>query len=251
MIEETKQSIQNILKTATNPVMAWSGGRDSNLLLYLARQINPEISIVWFKQNVSKEWQVWCESIIMDWDLTVFSFPVSDTYYLPNDQGLTLIDEYSFGSVVIPVLQDVKDGVECAANVSRETIPAFAYPWSETLTGYRETDKHSILGKHFFPEDGTQCGNTKLYAPLRTWIDSDVLQASKELGLPEPPADDRLPRCTNCLQGKSEKVWCPEAQTQINSINWNPNERLNDFRQRFLPASFGAVQNSELSSQGV
>lgn len=235
MIEEAKQFIQDILDSAKNPVIAWSGGRDSTLLLHLARQIKSDIPVVWFKQNVSEEWQTWCESIIMAWDLVAYTYPASDTYFLPNDQGLTLIDEYSFGSAMMPVLQDVVDGKECGANVKREAILAFPYAWSETLTGYRNTDQHFILGQHFFPEDGSLCGNTKLYAPLRAWTDIDVVRVSEELELPAAP-DDRLPCCTNCLQGKG-RVFCPEVNKEIDSINWNPSARLNEFRQRFLPAS--------------
>lgn len=245
MIEEAKRSIQSILGSAKNPVIAWSGGRDSTLLLHLTRQIKADIPVVWFKQNISEEWQTWCESIIMEWDLTVFTYPASDTYFLPNDQGLTLVDEYSFGSAMMPVLTDVKSHYngkcgmaarECAVNVSRERIPAFPYAWTETLTGYRNTDHHFILGQQFFPEDGSLCGNTKLYAPLRTWTDEDVLRISREIGMPEPIPDERLYRCTNCLQGTG-KVFCPEANKKIDSIKWSPKARLNEFRRRFLPAS--------------
>lgn len=243
MIEEAKQNIQAVLDSAKNPVIAWSGGRDSTVLLNLARQINPEIPVVWFKQNVSKEWQKWCESVIMEWDLVCFTYPASDTYFLPNDQGLTLVDEYSFGSATMPVLTDIKSmfngrcglGVkECAANISRGSLSAFPYPWTETLTGYRETDEHFVLGKHFFPEDGTQFGNTKLFAPLRNWKDDDVMRVYKELALPLMP-DERLYRCTNCLQGGSGSVYCPDEDKIIPAIKWEPTARLNDFRARFVP----------------
>lgn len=246
MIEEAKQSIRSILDTTKNPVIAWSGGRDSTLLLHLARQVKADIPVVWFKQNVSKAWLAWCESIIMEWDLVVFNYPSSDTYYLPNDelgQTLTLVDEYSFGSgQTMPVLTDVVSGSgreqpigECAAEVSREFIPAFEYPWDVTLTGYRESDSHFILGTRFFPKDGTLFGNTKLYAPLRRWADVDVARATQALRLPSSPPDERLYRCNNCLRHKDRIVFCPEVGKEIQSISWDKNQALMGFRSRFVP----------------
>lgn len=235
MIEETKYSIRQILQAARNPIVAWSGGRDSMLLLHLTREIQPDIAIVWFKQNVSREWERWCESIIVEWDLQVFTYPASDTYYLPNDQGLTLIDEYSFGLDVMPVLTDVSDDVECGAKVNGTRVPSFSYPWDATLTGYRASDRHSILGSNFFPEDGTQCGNTKLFAPMRWWADTDVERVSRGLNLPQPPEDDTLHRCTNCLQPGDDEVFCSQVDGFIPRLKWDSVTALANFRTRFVP----------------
>lgn len=235
MIEALQQSIWAILETAKSPVVAWSGGKDSMLLLYLTRMANPDIPIVWFRQNVSKKWRQWCESIIMDWDLTVYSYLASDSYYLPNDQGLTLVDEYSFGGGVMPILQDASGGSECAVKISPERLTAFSYPWAETLMGYKETDRHFVPGKGFFPEDGTPNGTTKLYAPMRTWTDDDVVKANRELGLPQSPSDDTLHRCTNCLQPGKGEVFCPETGGIIPRFSWDPAKALGAFRARFVP----------------
>lgn len=232
-MNETEHFIRQILQAAKSPVVAWSGGRDSTVLLHMAREIMSDIAIVWFKQNVSHEWERWCESIITAWDLTVFTYPASDTYYLPNSEGLTLIDEYSFGSARMPVLTDISGGAQCGAKISRGALPSFPYPWDVTLTGYRQSDHHSVLGYNFFPENGMQCGNTRLVTPLREWTNDDVARAYQRLGLSVPP-DDCLPRCTNCLTGTG-KVWCPEANAFIDSIKWEPTERLNEFRSRFVP----------------
>ena len=232
MIEKVAQ----ILESACSPIVAWSGGRDSMLLLNLARQVKPDIPVLWLKHNVSKSWRHWCESIIMEWDLTVFSYPASDTYVVPNGNGLTLIDEYSFGPDMMPVLTDVSAGVDCAVKASHATVASFAYPWTETLTGYRDTDYHTVLDRHYFPPDGTQFGNTRLYAPIRQLTDDDVARLGAHL--PQPPSDDTLPLCTNCLQGRGS-VWCPDAGTYINSINWSPAESLAAFRQRFTTQGRG------------
>lgn len=232
MIEKARERIKELLAMAQNPAVMCSFGKDSLLLLYLAREVKPDISIVWFKQSVNKESQRFAEWVIAEWDLTVFSYAPSDKYYLPNGEGLTLVDEYSFGQTSLPVLTDTVEGESCGINLPNVRTPLFDYQFDVTLVGCKLCDEHSILGHYC--NDCWELGKTVFYAPLKDWTDDDVLEAIKVLGIPCEEVDDRLRVCTRCLQGTGE-VFCPERQAMIPSFQWDKEASLAAFRNHYIP----------------
>ena len=224
---------EEAIGAAKSPCVLVSFGKDSLLLLYLARQVRPDVSIVWFKQRANKAQRQLAERVIKAWDLAVLSYAPAVSYFLPNNEGLTIIDEHSFSGAMLPVLTDTVEGTECAAHLLSEQTPFFAYDFNTTLIGWKATDEHFITGKNPFPKDGFQLGPTRLYAPLRDLTDEEVLQAIQDFNIPYEAIDDRLAVCTRCLQ-TAEPVICPEAKEMISPVAWQPQERLAEFRQAFL-----------------
>jgi 3'-phosphoadenosine 5'-phosphosulfate sulfotransferase (PAPS reductase)/FAD synthetase len=235
-MKKLRSHIKELIKRATKPAVMCSFGKDSLLLLCLAREFKPDIDVLWFPDGMNREQKRYAEKIIKDWDLTahstVYAYAPVSRYFLPNEEGLTLVDEYLFGEQRMPLLTDIAEGSNCAANISREKTECFVSPWDVILHGYKETDWH-FISNGYFPAGGFQLGDSKLYMPLRHWTDGQVLQAIKDLGIDYEQIDDSLPLCTRCLTGTGQ-VFCPDLKKEIPAIDWNQQEALQTFRERFL-----------------
>jgi hypothetical protein len=233
MINKTRAQISGALKGAKNPAVLCSFGKDSLLLLYLCREVNPNVNVIWYSADASKEQRAFASKVIKLWGLTVYSYSPASRYFLPKGGGLVLTDEYSFGGEWMPMLTDISEGQRCAAGLSKERTPYFAYPFDVTLSGWKKTDEQFVIGGIDVPADGFRLGPTAFYSPFRDWTDAEVLEAIKQLRIPYEAVDDTLSLCTACLQS-TEPVYCPEAQKVINPVAWQPQQRLAEFRERFL-----------------
>jgi hypothetical protein len=212
---QARSRIKDALVQAQSPVVWWSGGgKDSLLLLHLAREVNPRVDVLWFRPDVGIEQKAFALEVIREWDLTVTSYAPASRHILPSGDGLLLADEYSVGSVPIPFLTDISEGERCAAGISGERTPFFGYPFDVTLVGWKTTDEQFVSQGLEVPGDGFQLGPTRLYSPLRGWTDGEVLQAIADFKIPYRRFDDSLPLCTRCLQS-TEPVFCPEAKAMI------------------------------------
>ncbi|HWT01210.1 MAG TPA: hypothetical protein VN256_13255 [Pyrinomonadaceae bacterium] len=238
MLSKARQVIREALEAAESPAVLSSFGKDSMLLLTLAREVRPDIPVIWFRPENQK----FAKRMILEMDLEAWSWEPSDVYVLPNENGLSLIREQSFGTQNFPVLLDVEHGDKCVGDVFPERTPVLFPHFDVLLIGYKESDYHWTLGgSGFCPGDGWQLGKAKVYAPLRSYTDEQVWAATKELNVPvdeeryfnDGPDPDTLSCCSRCLQAGAEKVFCPKAQVEIETVQWNPGESLRAFQERF------------------
>lgn len=215
MLEELRQQIREILEQATSPVVLWSAGKDSTLLLALAREVVPDISILYFRDRVS----LLAKQIILDWDLTVLGYAPAARYLIPWADGIALVDEISLGGTFVPLLRDVVLGDDPC---DLERLPhlrtlTFDYQWPTTLYGYRHTDPlHPCMPQPFAKV--TQLPSTALIAPLFDLQDKEIDSLLSQLGLEYPFATDTVSTCADCLKALG---------------NWNREQSLAYFSKRF------------------
>jgi hypothetical protein len=194
MIEETVNYIRKTLAQAENPSVLVSFGKDSLVLLKLVRQIKPDISIFYFGDRLSR----FAESVVKENDLQVYSYAPADRYLVPNGDGYSLIDEYSFGQTRVPLISDLVPSTSCELeNLSPTRTPWFDYNADLTLWGYHQGDFHPLV-ESVFPQR-FQLGATVMDAPLYSWSERDVLGAIEELRIPYEPEVNEVQVCDNCL----------------------------------------------------
>lgn len=231
-IERAKQVIADALKSAETPVVCWSGGKDSQLLLRLVAEQYPQIPVLYFRSSDPRR-RRWAENFIADSDLMAYSWNPSDRYVLP---GGHLVEEYSFGQLQLPIISDICEGDRCVLETPRDFepfVPFVAYPFDVTFVGVKDSDDHPVLGKGYWQADGDGC-----FAPLRHLTDEEVWEAIRELEIPVEEAiyDGREPDgpafCTRCL-GEEQAVFCPAAGRIIPRFDWSPSAALSAFHQRF------------------
>ena len=188
------------LLTAKSPAILFSGGKDSVLLLDIARKIRPDIAIIYLHDRLHPQ----VSRIIAEWDLEVISWPPASQYFIPWGNDLALVSEYSFGNARLPVIRDaVLSHSDCAIEkLSNKRMEYFDYPWSETLWGYRKADERHPVMTEPFPRE-FDLGPTHMIAPLYSWADRDVLGAIEYRKIPYEPFADEVTICPECRKATS------------------------------------------------
>lgn len=188
-MEDVKESIGNILATARSAAILCSWGRDSSLLLHYARQVKPDIVIYYFGDNLPSL----AAELVMREDVTVCSFAPRRSYVSRE----TLIDEYSFNGVSVPMLSAVTTGGKCGHGHLKSTASDVYFPHDVILWGYRQTDSHPLLPGLKFDRE-IQLGHTKFVAPLYDLTTDQVLNTLDALNL-DYVDDFPVEICDNCM----------------------------------------------------
>lgn len=185
------RDIEDRLTRAEHPAILCSWGRDSSLLLYCARKINPAIPIYYLGDTLPPE----AARLAVDEGVTIYSFAPQSAYVSRE----TLIEEYSFNGVVVPMLSNVAKSDQCTHGyLNRPVSESFFFPHDVVLWGYRHSDEHPLLpGVKFEPE--IQIGHTRFIAPLYDLSDAEVATEINRLSLSYAD-DEPVEMCDSCLQ---------------------------------------------------
>lgn len=225
--------VAELLSAAKFPVVMWSAGRDSNLLLTIARAIRNDIGVIWFQVGQDEKL---AKQLMIDWDLIdrgILSYAPASVYVLGNGSDLSMVQEFSFGEARWPVVMDITPGDKCSITAFPKRSPQVLTSFDCGLVGWKASDEHWLKdGAQFPPADGTMLDQIALYAPLRDWTDAEVLEASNELGLPAGESSD-VALCTACYTSDAPTCYCPAIQRDIGvqSVDWESS--VTWFKQRF------------------
>src|ERR1043165_1863071 len=108
-------TIADLFATARNPALLCSFGSDSTLLLHFARQVRRDVPVYYFGDDLPE----FAQQLVIDDDLTVFSYAPADRYLVPRSKGLALIDEYDINGQRVPMVSKVKVSREPCAEIGR------------------------------------------------------------------------------------------------------------------------------------
>lgn len=189
MIKQLQHSLENL---TDHPILAWSGGKDSMLLLFLLRQMYGDFPVLVFPHWWDNT--EFITQIVKEWDLTAYSYRPSKL----EASDKHIVTYYQIGKKMLPVVTDVlksnKCGLDKANNVLQGVIPYFE--WDTVITGSKSVDKHSLIEKLNFT-------NTNIETPLWDWTDEEVFDAINRLSV---PIDHRI---------------YSDGQEQYDTANWS------------------------------
>lgn len=193
-MDKARQQIKDVISSAANPAILCSFGKDSSVLLALAREVKPDIPIVYFKDRINCN----AEKLITDWNLTVLSYAPLNRYLIPWDNDICLVDEMTIGNQLVPLIRDVELSEKCDVEQLSPIRTNFTWPFDVTLWGYRKADElHPAMSSPF--SNDFQLGNTRMVAPLYNWSDSAVIDALSELSIPYQQHRDTIGICGKCM----------------------------------------------------
>jgi 3'-phosphoadenosine 5'-phosphosulfate sulfotransferase (PAPS reductase)/FAD synthetase len=236
-----KERIIKALEGAGNPIIFCSFGKDSMLLLKIAREVKPDIPCLWFRHDLLPTQKEFAERIICDWNLTVFGYPPAQTFVLPNDE-MTFISDQSINGYAWPVLVDQVYSDRCSLELDKTRMAYFPFGWDVVLTGWKSSDTHPLIPEGSLNIDGLKLGDVTFYSPLHDLTDGDVWTLIKELNVPVDEKryagddlynPDVVHACVACLKPDAKRVWCPSAKRLIDAHTWNHKAETANFQARF------------------
>jgi 3'-phosphoadenosine 5'-phosphosulfate sulfotransferase (PAPS reductase)/FAD synthetase len=195
-MDRTRQHIADVLATSHSPAVLCSFGKDSLLLLDLAREHRPDIPVIWFRTGQDERF---ARQVIRDWQLTAYSWAPADIYLLTDGERRTLVHEYGVGAGRFPVLTDLAGDGPCAADKFAARRWTTNLPFDTLLIGYKDCDEHWVKGGSRLFTDDVHFDQAKVVAPLRHLTDDAVRSAIIDRRIPFEPTPDELAVCTHCI----------------------------------------------------
>ena len=236
-LERLKKSLTNI---GSRPVLFWSGGLDSTLILAVMREMKLSFDIFQAREMWTKAQKRKVDDLIKQWGLQVYSYPMAKVNFIGQDKQISLVFEYAIGNLSFPHIRDVTAGDTCIAELAElETTSQPPILWDLHIIGTRKDDKHfSTNGVQLIPSERFEIDSVRFFAPLYDWTREDVKQALSEFGIDNSEVDEtedtgNIALCRSCLSQEKETVFCPLEQKMIPTVKWEPESNLQLFRQRF------------------
>lgn len=190
-INLTRDRISEALSEAHQPVVLFSGGKDSTLLLHFCRQIYPRIPVLCFVEPLGEHKADFINRVISEWELEAYTYAPSRMDVLAKDDQLEIINVYDLsGEAMFYLPTGIErefnpDSFECGLNlINKPLISGFEYPWDVTFIGHRGEDVDPIHGPLGARELKAELGPTTLIYPLQDWTTKEIWEATIQEGVP-------------------------------------------------------------------
>jgi len=247
--QETVEAIKDFFETHAYhaPVINWSGGKDSTVLLHLiTTRFTAEMSILFYEDPWFPEKTFFQHNLAAKIHMWIYNYPPLRVSLKTSDQMVALVSEYSTGphsvEAVLKNTIEYEDGQEepylCGVNFLTRPCGSFSYPWDLVIVGHKNCDTDPIFGpiplhsEHVMRDEGPD-----FYFPLREWTDNDIWDYIEENNVPvqldrydvknrrewedKTYNSDWYPVCVRCVDKRreGETVYCPRFDRPIKNIS--------------------------------
>jgi len=213
-------------------MVAWSGGgKDASLLLWLVRQVKPDVPVLWLRHDYkTRAPYKWAYDFVARESLTVLDFLPKTYSVLSDGEDVDLIGFYPAnddGLLPITFATRQDDAGECLWDISKRVGGNLGIPETLVFCGSKNSDEDDFAGSRILPDEGEQISTLALQYPLRHLTDADVWRLIEENRIPyntdwynerKPNGGDALPACVRCITGNGENVFCPKEGREIPSL---------------------------------
>jgi len=210
-LETTKSFIKHLLLEHTRPIIAWSGGRDSTVLLYLALQEKPDVDVMWVNTGIEfPECVKFIRYLAQKWDINLHIVKPSQMFWDVSEKyGWPILGKGGSGYWWSRANRLEREGKHKLAQATREAkiSAACCRILKETpadrlmqdlgvdaeVTGTRigESRQRFLIwsqrGSCFYRKAKNNC---KAW-PLAWWRHEDVLEFHQKFGIPHSPIYDK------------------------------------------------------------
>lgn len=259
-IARSLELIQDWLVRAEHPAVAWSSGKDSQVLLWLVRQIRKEIPLILFRNAEDGERFQFAEHYAEAQGLTVY-VPEAETcdVVAKGDviEILTIrslaLNSFAFCGIGIDETVPPK---RCGLHVINRPPVAPTLDFDAVFVGHRSDDVCPVQGAIPLREDTGQLPNCTLVYPLKDWSEDEVWDCLLTNDIPIDPLRYDLANrceweskrfnpdydalCVNCLkpgQAGQEVECLLDGKTASIASVISPEERARNYRRIFTNLS--------------
>jgi 3'-phosphoadenosine 5'-phosphosulfate sulfotransferase (PAPS reductase)/FAD synthetase len=219
-LESLKSELSSIVDSSKDPILCWSGGKDSTFLLSILRELDYNLPVLVFPHFWSKYQLEFIKKIVVQYKLQTFFYRPTFLDYKEN----TIIAFYNIGGKNFPVLIDQIKGNECGIDKANKALAGVVphFLWDSVILGTKRLDSHPLIPSHSFSEF------PEIRTPLWEWTDDEVLQTTRKMGIPydkrvyeqgdEEADTGNFVGCLNCV--RATHAYCPKVNQMIRGLNY-------------------------------
>jgi len=228
--------IAQALGRATKPVVAWSAGKDSQVLLHLVRRLRPDIQAIYLRGFEHPTKHDFATRQARALGLTVISPIPSSTDVVAVGDHVEIVETYllqDLAALSFPLESDPDHvpGPDSLCAVEKINQPVSDQPLGVDclFQGSRSDDVDPIHGPMKLARDAVEANGVLFVYPLKNWTEADVWEASELLGVEQNTArydqndvtanPDYWPLCVECLKPTdADSVICPKTNEPVYAI---------------------------------
>jgi len=247
-----KSLIDKILSFHNYPVISWSGGKDSMVLLHLMRSMgHTKIPLYIWKEPWQPFKYDFQNKVISDWNLLCYTWHPYMSAFQQNGSEFELQNEYIFGTnnkitcpsgIVEPDFNDKSAPWVCSIEMlNRPKQLTLNVNWDLVFIGHKGCDSDPILGGDVGTRIDAKYGNHATLAfPLKDWSHEDIWayheahdvpwdtgRYEKVYGVYREKPDKRknvdyVHACTNCIDKRNaphSRCYCPKIDGIVENIS--------------------------------
>jgi hypothetical protein len=236
-----QEIIQLALSGARRPAVLWSGGKDSTVLLDLARKIRSDIEVIHFKLPFLSHKYAFHHLVQESLQLTVHDWVPVSVALTHGNSRIDVCETYSLGDGHLKVMRGTEPREAgkpwvCGKEWLNRPKAHIVSDFDVLLCGHKNSDEDPLTGSVPLEIDKKILGsNTDMWFPLRRWTDQDISSYIKTNGVafdhnryddnvvsrPDKHMNsDYVHACFNCVDKRLGKfVDCPKYGIQVENLH--------------------------------
>lgn len=253
LIDASLALIRETLARAEKPVVAWSAGKDSQVMLHLVRQIMPDVPVLHLRGFPSETKHAFADAEIERLGLNmVVGLQPYGRDIVGTGAHVEVIDIYVLGERT-PIYYPIEaepgyipgPGSHCAIEKLNEPVGTESLDVDLVFIGQRNDDGDLVHGAMPLKTDVFEDAGIISVYPLKNWTEADIWAASELLNIPQNRARyngdmsqnaDYFPMCVECLKPtEAETIICPKINEPVYAYgrDLNLEQRRDEWRVGF------------------
>lgn len=262
LIDNSLALISDALASHSKPIILWSGGADSQVVLWLARQVSESLPVFFFREPFQEPRFAFNRRMVAEWNLQVFTAHPLGVEVIGKGDFIEIVNVLRTGensAIYLPTgindSEPPRADWECGVEVAlKPTTTDIQWHWDLAMSGHRGDDADPIQGALPLADSMTHLGETDVIYPLIEWTRADIWEASERFNIPQnlerydaangfkefsdrSRNPDYMDICVECMKpGESEFVTCPQLGASVPRIanQLNAESRARSWRQTFV-----------------
>lgn len=252
LLTDTCTKIGRWLSQSRNPVVLWSGGKDSTAMLHLITfKVGRKLPVVQWREPRFRQRYAHSDKLAAAWDLEMYDYApigyaLTDGYDIETGKPrFDFVKMYEMAPRKVMFLclgteePKANEPYLCGVEALSRPTGTFNFPWDAAFHGQKSADVDLIKGQVPLAVDAlVQDGVPTQFYPMRHWTDADIWNYLEAEGVPNDETryekadgvwqhrkdksanSDYYPVCWNCINRHlGDTVFCPKNSCETNNIS--------------------------------
>lgn len=210
-LNRTIELIEAGFSVPNRSVLAWSGGKDSMVLLHIMLSLKKKLPVIFFKEPWQPSKYAFQNKIISEYELEVYTWHPYLSQFQQTDDEFEVQNFYGINTTIVTCPTGITAPEEgkpwvCAIDIlNRPKQQNIQAAWDMIWIGHKGCDSDPIYGGDAGTRINSRFGNgwMNLMFPLKEWTHEDIWEYIEQNDVPWDK--DRYEKADGCYREKKDR----------------------------------------------